>query len=248
MAPDDRRQAIVGALIPLLVERGGDVTTKEVARAAGIAEGTIFRVFPDKRSLLLAAAEEAMNPAGGEQAFDEALAGVTDLREGVVVVTNRVLDRMRLTMSVMMAVRPQLIAAFHEEKEAGAQAARSAHRPFVLKAQEDLHGRLTRLFEPYADRLAVDPATAAHRPAQPDLRRPPPRAGHDAVPDPRPDRRPRARRRPRSEGPLRCCSAWSASTSRPTAGRSRSSCSCSSSAPWARSTCPASTPTSSTTA
>ena len=64
------------ALIPLLVERGGDVTTKEVARAAGIAEGTIFRVFPDKRSLLLAAAEEAMNPAGGEEAFDEALADV----------------------------------------------------------------------------------------------------------------------------------------------------------------------------
>ena len=31
----------------------------------------------------------------------------------------------------------------------------------MLKAQEDLHVRLTRLFEPYADRLAVDPATAA---------------------------------------------------------------------------------------
>ncbi len=160
MAPEDRRQAIVGALIPLLVERGGEITTKEVARAAGIAEGTIFRVFPDKRSMLLAAAQEAMNPAGGEEAFDKALADVTDLREGVVVVTKRVLDRMRLTMSVMMAVRPQLMAAFHEEHHAG-------HKPdigppaFVLKAQEDLHVRLTRLFEPYADRLAVDPATAA---------------------------------------------------------------------------------------
>jgi AcrR family transcriptional regulator len=160
MAPDDRRQAIVEALIPLLVERGSDVTTKEIAQAAGIAEGTIFRVFVDKRSLFLAAAEEAMNPAGGEQAFDAALADVTDLREGVVVVTDRVLDRMRLTMSVMMAVRPQLIAAFHEEKAAG-------HKPemgppaFVLKAQNDLHGRLTRLFEPHAARLSVDPGTAA---------------------------------------------------------------------------------------
>jgi len=160
MAPEDRRQAIVGALIPLLVERGGDVTTKEVARAAGIAEGTIFRVFPDKRSLFLAAAEEAMNPAGGEQAFDQALAGATDLRDGIVLVTNRVLDRMRLTMSVMMAVRPQLIAAFHEEKEAGRKP-QIGPPAFVLKAQEDLHVRLTRLFEPYADRLAVDPATAA---------------------------------------------------------------------------------------
>ena len=64
MAPEDRRQAIVEVLIPLLVERGSDVTTKEVAQAADIAEGTIFRVFPDKRSLFLAAAEEAINPAG----------------------------------------------------------------------------------------------------------------------------------------------------------------------------------------
>jgi AcrR family transcriptional regulator len=160
MAPDDRRQAIVDALIPLLVERGSDVTTKEIAHAAGIAEGTIFRVFADKRSLFLAAAEEAMNPVGGEQAFDAALADVTDLRKGVIVVTNRVLDRMRLTMSVMMAVRPQLIAAFHEEKAAGRKP-EMGPPAFVLKAQDDLHRRLTRLFAPYADRLAVDPATAA---------------------------------------------------------------------------------------
>jgi AcrR family transcriptional regulator len=147
-------------LIPLLVERGSEVTTKEIARAAGIAEGTIFRVFADKRSLFLAAAEEAMNPVGGEQAFDAALADVTDLRKGVIVVTNRVLDRMRLTMSVMMAVRPQLIAAFHEEKDAGRKP-EMGPPAFVLKAQDDLHRRLTRLFAPYADRLAVDPATAA---------------------------------------------------------------------------------------
>jgi AcrR family transcriptional regulator len=160
MAPDDRRQAIVEALIPLLVERGGEVTTREIAQAAGIAEGTIFRVFADKRSLFLAAAEEAMNPAGGEQAFDAALADVTDLRAGVIVVTNRVLDRMRLTMSVMMAVRPQLIAIFHEEKEAGHKP-EMGPPPFVLKAQNDLHNRLTRLFEPHAARLCVDPDTAA---------------------------------------------------------------------------------------
>ncbi len=67
MSPDDRRKAIVTALVPLIIERGGEVSTREIAQAAGIAEGTIFRVFPDKKSLLLAAAEEAINPAGARR-------------------------------------------------------------------------------------------------------------------------------------------------------------------------------------
>ena len=56
LAPEDRRTAILAAVIPLLVEKGGDVSTKEIAQAAGIAEGTIFRVFADKATLLVAAA------------------------------------------------------------------------------------------------------------------------------------------------------------------------------------------------
>src|SRR5918994_4685425 len=85
MSPDARRKAIVGVLVPLIVERGGEVSTREIAEAAGIAEGTICRVFPDKRSLMLAAAEEAINPAEGERDFEEAMAGLGSLGEKVVV-------------------------------------------------------------------------------------------------------------------------------------------------------------------
>jgi hypothetical protein len=67
---------------------------------------------------------------------------------------------MRLTMAVMGAVRPYIAPKFHEDlhKEKPALL-----RPpeFVVKAQQELHERLTGLFVPYADQLAVPPETAA---------------------------------------------------------------------------------------
>ena len=160
MSPDDRRKAIVRALVPLLVERGGEVSTREIAQAAGIAEGTIFRVFPDKRTLMLAAAEEAINPADGQAAFDDAMAGLTALHEKVVVSTQRVLDRMRMTMTVMMAVRAHLM---WDEESRKADPVKKHFGPpqFVLDAQAALHRRLTGIFEEHRDELAVEPEVAA---------------------------------------------------------------------------------------
>ena len=165
MTPEDRRKAILDVLIPLLVQKGGEVSTREIAEAAGIAEGTIFRVFPDKRSLMLAAAEEAINPADGQADFDRAMEGVEGLGPKVLVATERVLGRMRMTMTVMMAVRAHLMAAHeeheHEHGHAGADGPKLGPPPFVLKAQEALHLRLTGLFEPHRDELAVSPDVAA---------------------------------------------------------------------------------------
>jgi AcrR family transcriptional regulator len=152
MAPDDRRKAIVDVLISLITEKGGEVSTREIAEAAGIAEGTIFRVFPDKRSLMMAAAEEAINPADGQREFDAALEGLTELWEKVVVVAGRIQDRMHLTMAVMMAVRRHL----HDPDEP----ARPGPPEFIIRAQADLNARLTGMFEPHRDELAVTPEVA----------------------------------------------------------------------------------------
>ena len=45
---DERRSMIVAAALPLLLEHGEMVKTRDIAAAAGIAEGTIFRVFATK--------------------------------------------------------------------------------------------------------------------------------------------------------------------------------------------------------
>jgi AcrR family transcriptional regulator len=63
LSVEDRQDMIIDAVIPLLMERGHAVTTKQIADAAGIAEGTIFRAFGDKESLVHAAIERHFDPA-----------------------------------------------------------------------------------------------------------------------------------------------------------------------------------------
>lgn len=62
LAPDERREAILDAVLPLLRERGRDVTSRELAEASGVAEGTIFRAFGDKESLLEAGVIKLLDP------------------------------------------------------------------------------------------------------------------------------------------------------------------------------------------
>ena len=83
MAPEDRRAALIAATIPLLHEHGLDVSTRQIADAAGVAEGTIFGVFKDKSSLVVAALVQALDP----QPTLDALAAIDrglDLRERLV--------------------------------------------------------------------------------------------------------------------------------------------------------------------
>lgn len=61
MSPDERRQAIIEATRPLLVAGGGQFTIKEVAEAAGIAEGTIFRVFDSKQDIIHAVVADVLD-------------------------------------------------------------------------------------------------------------------------------------------------------------------------------------------
>ena len=62
LPPDERRAALVAAALPLILEHGPGVSTRQIALAAGVAEGTIFRAFPDKDSLIRATVAAAFDP------------------------------------------------------------------------------------------------------------------------------------------------------------------------------------------
>lgn len=62
MTQPERREAIIQATLPLLLDQGSDLSTREIAAAAGIAEGTIFRVFQTKRDLIHQTIAAALQP------------------------------------------------------------------------------------------------------------------------------------------------------------------------------------------
>jgi AcrR family transcriptional regulator len=155
MAPEDRRKAIIAATLPLLREHGAAVTTKQVAEAAGIAEGTIFRVFPDKRALLLAAAHEVVSPEGAREAMAADLARVPRLEDKVTATVKHLLEMLDEAMAVMMALRPLLV-------EPGEAPRRPGPPQFVAESNRQLLQNLADLlFAPHADELRLEPARAA---------------------------------------------------------------------------------------
>ena len=69
MPAEERRASILAATVPLLIAHGTEITTRQIAAAACVAEGTIFRVFVDKETLIEAAVEQAFDPAPVEAEF-----------------------------------------------------------------------------------------------------------------------------------------------------------------------------------
>jgi AcrR family transcriptional regulator len=119
---------IVEAMLPLLLEHGEMVTTRQIAEAAGIAEGTIFRVFADKDELIAAVVEHAADPTRVEQAFaaiDVGLPLEAAVTEAVRILQRRTLDMARLMASVgprhhrrgPIPDRPGLVAMFTAHRD-----------------------------------------------------------------------------------------------------------------------------------
>src|SRR5471030_1337437 len=95
LPPYERRSMIVAATLPLLVEHGDRGTTSQIAEAAGIAEGTIFRAFADKDEVIAAVIESALDQEPLEAALIAIPADLPfedRLAAAIVIMQQRVID------------------------------------------------------------------------------------------------------------------------------------------------------------
>lgn len=145
MPPEERRQAIIAATLPLLVEHGASITTRQIAEAAGIAEGTIFRVFPDKESLIDAALEAAFDSAELDAQL-EAIDRSLDLDARLVIAIGFVQQRIARIFQLMSQVQPS---------------SNGKHPGKKPPSYEDM-ASLIALIEPDRANLRLDPPAVAH--------------------------------------------------------------------------------------
>ena len=100
LPPEERRARIVEATLPLLLAHGAALTTRQIAEAAGIAEGTIFRVFPDKETLIAAVVDAALDTSAVDAALEAIDAGLPLERRLVAAV-----DILRRRMADVLQLR-----------------------------------------------------------------------------------------------------------------------------------------------
>ncbi|MEN3306121.1 MAG: hypothetical protein V7603_2323 [Micromonosporaceae bacterium] len=120
MAPDERRAAIIAATVPLLREHGTSVSTRQIADAAGVAEGTLFGVFPDKAALVRAALLSVFDPDPVLRELGEIDAGL-DLRGRLVAAMDILRDRFERNASIVALLRGSGIPVATKEDADGAR-------------------------------------------------------------------------------------------------------------------------------
>ncbi|MFI5910147.1 TetR/AcrR family transcriptional regulator [Dactylosporangium sp. NPDC051541] len=148
LAPEERRAALIAATLPLLMAHGAAVTTRQIAEAAGVAEGTIFGVFPDKVSLLAATLKQAFDAGPTVRALS-AIDPQGSLRQRLSDAAAILIRRIEGSVPLMMLAR-----TMHFPADESPMAA-------IMDNRQRLTEAVARLIEPDRHLLRRSPETAA---------------------------------------------------------------------------------------
>jgi len=126
------------------------MTSREMAEAAGVSEGTIFSVFPDKASVIIEAVKVTMDPEPFRAAMAEipSTAPLEGQLKAIATILLRRSARVGTLVGVLRTMQP-----------AGAEKPAGAHR-FVKESNAAILDALTDLFECHRESLRVDPKRA----------------------------------------------------------------------------------------
>ena len=153
---EDRRAALISATEPLLERYGRDVSTRQIAEAAGVAEGTIFRAFATKDELIDAVVDEVFDEArtrGAIAAIDPSL----PLPERLLAAVTVLQDRTRRVFALFHALRLRPGWAGGKGEDPAAHETLLARR---RQDQEQLELQLLDLVAPDVACLRVPPGEA----------------------------------------------------------------------------------------
>ncbi|GAA3222086.1 TetR/AcrR family transcriptional regulator [Oerskovia jenensis] len=173
MSRDDRRAAIATATVPLLARYGAAVTTRQIAQAANVAEGTLFRAFEDKDELIHAALVAALDPAPLVRAI-QGLPEHGALETTLVALADLIQESQRATARIVqvahqvMGDRPGSGALHGRPGGPGSGADQrhgdhgpDTHRDARMSAVQDIVGAIEARIAPFATELRTEPRVAA---------------------------------------------------------------------------------------
>lgn len=154
LSPHDRRRELVDVTVQLVRERHEVPSTRDIAAAAGIAEGTIFRAFDTKDALLAAVVGAVACPVPLRRAL-EGVDPQLPLRERTELAARLLMRRFAELFDLLgplgvMGPPPHHPHPDCPEPEARIPAAAPSETP------------LARLFAADADRLRLPPSEFAH--------------------------------------------------------------------------------------
>lgn len=119
LSPGDRREAILDAVTPLLREHGRNVSSRQLAEAAGVAEGTLYRAFGDKDSLVRAAIDRVFDHVAlwsALAAVDSALPFEEKLADTVRIIRRHFRKVVEAVVALGIKERPHADITAHNDR------------------------------------------------------------------------------------------------------------------------------------